>query len=1282
MRKSYREVNGEKVFRYSIRKYHFGAASVAVAALMFFANGAVKADTLPVSPATANTEKVNVGVTELTEGVPPKENPIEKSKEEVVGDKTPVAQKLVDKSPLVQAISELQAAIAKVDEESLVSLSNQLTKLTDENNRLLNGENTSEEAIASQVSRVQFLTEQVRLLKSKTKDKASNKEDGSGSKAQDKKEVEVSENAVTLVNQTEEIKKSVKDVKVEEVFTNKTKLETLLKEIDKLDPEKYTEDSVKGLKEKVAKAKEVLTIAKNQEEVNSVYKELVNYKNSSLRRVKMTHKPLEENTPKLDTTNGKETVGKKAQNTEPSDRNIAGHNHILNGITLPEGSGLRAAPNNTNFTYETVGADLSSLVAGEELGYGKKVIIKVKYDTKVISTKDVYITTTPNTGPRTEYTRRQQDGIGPYDGGTNIKLVGQIPNDMIGTYDLHIHVLNNKRNNAQMATLNVPITVKPKKPTVRVADLVNAEGKRPVVTATVANTSISKVEFYLNGQKQTEVNATNGQATWTPTSALRENDRITVKNIAQGGIPPIDAYGNTFTTREAMSDMSDAVVIPKAPKPAFDLEAFKNAAKQEITAAANTKKSAIDNNTALTAEEKQTAKNAVDAAATQANRNIDSATNQAGVDTAKNNGKQAINAVPVNGTAKAAAKQEITAAANTKKSAIDGQAGLTSEEKQTAKNAVDAAATQANRNIDSATNQAGVDTAKNNGKQAINAVPVNGTAKAAAKQEITAAANTKKSAIDGQAGLTSEEKQTAKNAVDTEATKAKAAIDKATDQAGVNSAKAAGKQAIENVPTTATSKDAAKQEITNAAEAKKTAIDNNTALTAEEKQTAKNAVDAAATQANRNIDSATNQAGVDTAKNNGKQAINAVPVNGTAKAAAKQEITAAANTKKSAIDGQAGLTSEEKQTAKNAVDTEATKAKAAIDKATDQAGVNSAKAAGKQAIENVPTTATSKDAAKQEITNAAEAKKTAIDGQAGLTSEEKQTAKNAVDTEATKAKAAIDKATDQAGVDKAKNDGLTAIEAVNPVGKEKALEAIQTASEAKIASIDKNAKLSDDEKATAKAEVAKAAIAAVNAINEAKDQAGVDSAQTTGVKAIEAVNPVGKEKALEAIQTASEAKIASIDKNAKLSDDEKATAKAEVAKAAIAAVNAINEAKDQAGVDSAQTTGVKAIEAVNPVGKGSTNNEGHVITPPTVEVPAYIGSVNGISEETPAKPDYDGSANEMPERTPISETAINKDRQLPKTGTADSTAAMVAAAASAVLGLALAGRRRKEDEEV
>ena len=773
--------NGEKLYRYSIRKYHFGAASVAVAALMFFANGAVKADTLAVSPVTANTEKVNAGVTGLTEGVPPKENLIEKSKE-VEGDKTTVAQKLVDKSPLVQAISDLQAAIAKVDEESLLSLSNQLTQLTDENNRLLNGENISEEAIASQVSRVQFLTEQVRQLKSKTEDKASNKEDRSGSKVQDKREFEVSENAVTLVNQTEEIKKSVKDVKVEEVFTNKTKLETLLKEIDKLDPEKYTEDSVKGLKEKVAKAKEVLTIAKNQEEVNSVYKELVNYKNSSLRRVKMTHKPLEENTPKLDTTNGKETVGKKAQNTEPNDRNIAGHNHILNGITLPEGSGLRAAPNNANFRYETDGADLSSLVAGEELGYGKKIIIKVKYDTKVISTRDVYITTTPNTGPRTEYTRRQQDGIGPYDGGTNIKLVGSIPNDMIGTYDLHVHVLNNKRNNAQMATLNVPITVKPKKPTVSVADLVNAEGKKPVVTATVANTSISKVEFYLNGQKQTEVNATNGQATWTPTNALRENDRITVKNIAKGGIPPRDAYGNTFTTRETASDMSDPVVIPKAPKPAFDLGAEKSNAKAELGRIAQAEITAINGDKSLTTTEKTAKVQEVNTKKTQGEQAIDAASvNDADkVAQAKETAKTAIEGVHTPGnlaTVKSNAKAELGRIAQAEITAINGDKSLTTTEKTAKVQEVNTKKTQGEQAIDAASvNDADkVAQAKETAKTAIEGVHTPGnlaTVKSNAKAALEEAAKAEKSEIASDNSVTSADRVTQTNAVDTKKTEA------------------------------------------------------------------------------------------------------------------------------------------------------------------------------------------------------------------------------------------------------------------------------------------------------------------------------------------------------------------------------------------------------------------------------------------------------------------------------------------------------------------------------
>ena len=220
--------NGEKLYRYSIRKYHFGAASVAIAALMFFANGVAKAD-MAVSPATANTEKVGVAVTGLTEGVPPTEGHSEKS-QEVGSEKEAIAKKSVDKSALNQALSELQAAIAKADEESLLSLSNQLSQLTDENKRLLDGENVSEEAIASQVSRVQSFTEQVRLLKSKAKDKDSNKEDRTDSKVQDKKELKVSDKAVIPTDQTEEIKDVQKDDNKEDT-ANKDKLESLSKSL-------------------------------------------------------------------------------------------------------------------------------------------------------------------------------------------------------------------------------------------------------------------------------------------------------------------------------------------------------------------------------------------------------------------------------------------------------------------------------------------------------------------------------------------------------------------------------------------------------------------------------------------------------------------------------------------------------------------------------------------------------------------------------------------------------------------------------------------------------------------------------------------------------------------------------------------------------------------------------------------------------------------------------------------------------------------------------------------
>ena len=301
------------------------------------------------------------------------------------------------------------------------------------------------------------------------------------------------------------------------------------------------------------------------------------------------------------------------------------------------------------------------------------------------------------------------------------------------------------------------------------------------------------------------------------------------------------------------------------------------------------------------------------------------------------------------------------------------------------------------------------------------------------------------------------------------------------------------------------------------------------------------------------------------------------------KSAAKKEVENAAKKATDAIVANNDLTPEQKEAAKAKVADAANKANAEIDKVTTENDVTAAKNAGKLAIE--------KEAAKAEIEAAKAAKEKAIEANDKLSDAEKQAAKDVVEEAATNAIQAIDTAQDQSTVDSAKITGKDAVAAVNPVGKEKALAAIDKALAAKEKAIDANEKLSDAEKQAAKEAAKKAADDAKKAINDAQNQEAVDNAKNAGTTAVEAVNPVGKEKALDAIQKATEDKLDEIDRDDKLSEKEKAKAKAEVAKAAINAVNAINEATDQAAVDAKQAEGTKAVSEVNPVGKDKSKAE-------------------------------------------------------------------------------------------
>ena len=301
------------------------------------------------------------------------------------------------------------------------------------------------------------------------------------------------------------------------------------------------------------------------------------------------------------------------------------------------------------------------------------------------------------------------------------------------------------------------------------------------------------------------------------------------------------------------------------------------------------------------------------------------------------------------------------------------------------------------------------------------------------------------------------------------------------------------------------------------------------------------------------------------------------------KSAVKKEVEETAKNATDAIVANNDLTPEQKEVAKAKVAEEANKAIATIDKATTEDDVTTAKNSAKLAI--------AKELAKAELEAAKAIKEKVIAGNDKLSDDEKQAVKEQIKNIVDEAKKAIDTATEQSTVDTAKTTAKEGIDALNPVGKDKAKETIDSALSAKGAAIDSNDKLSDVEKSAAKEAAKKAAEDAKKAINEATTQAEVDDKVMEGTKAISSVTAVGKDKAKEAIDSALSAKESAIDSNDKLSDAEKSEAKEAAKKAAEDAKKAIDKATTQEEVEEKLSAGLKAISDVTPIAKAKAIEE-------------------------------------------------------------------------------------------
>ena len=478
--------------------------------------------------------------------------------------------------------------------------------------------------------------------------------------------------------------------------------------------------------------------------------------------------------------------------------------------------------------------------------------------------------------------------------------------------------------------------------------------------------------------------------------------------------------------------------------------------------------------------------------------------------------------------------------------------------------------------------------------------------------------------------------------------------------------------------------------------AKNDEIDARTDLTDEEKVKAKEESKAKADAAKEAIENATTNAEVEQDKNDGTTEVSSVTPAAVAKPAAKKAINEALKAKTAEIDARTDLTDEEKTAAKAEVKDKADAAKSAIDKATKNAEVDQSKATGITAVTSVNTEAVAKTEAKQSIDEALKAKTSEIDSRTDLTEEEKIGAKAEAKAKADAAKAIIDNARSNAEVNQAQSTGTREVTSVNPeaLTKSVAKQSIDDALKAKNDAIDARTDLTYEEKTAAKSEAKAKADAAKAAIDNATTNAEVDQAKVTGTMSVASVTPtpVAKPTAKQAIDDALKAKNDEIDARTDLTDEEKTAAKAEAKAKADAVKAAIDNATTNSEVDQSKSTGIEEVNSVNPIAQirpavgASAGVHVNSANPTSKEKPQEKQAIDQVLKTDEAKAKVKDSV-----AFPISQlenenqqVATNQRvvaRELPNTGTTESITAMVAAAASAILGFGLIARRRKEDEE-
>ena len=723
--------NGEKIFRYSIRKYHFGAASVAVAALMFFANGTVQAQTPDISPATesevARTSDVissssdgAEALSEKTSGKNP--NQLEPStqgnqessdknkslvKDSEEGKKENQAEAIsivVDKSLAQSAQTSLQALLANLTLDSMKELHARVEESLARAKAVLDNPNSSQEEVNAQVQVMKALTEEVnKALAGGLTSPAQLGEGGSATTSEVSptprrgrgRRGQLTPPAMLAPAENQEIKETTEEVTD---YTNgqgsyplSEKIHTLLQEL-KISTE--NPEQVQKLKEAYDKLNEAL----GQSENGLVNQEVFNA-------------ALEEYKKSVQLKNG---VEKSSSDIPKSRKERATDNSLKIGF----GKGTTRKPVYSDETVRT-------LLTGESVGNNLRITAK-SFSGKNI--RKIEVTGLEGTGLRAT-------GLTVTNELAYVDLVGRVPADRHGYTNITVVATDSSGNtNQNILTIARPlpdaeITTTTKelegkaetKPIISGRLGVNAEpshlpGDADLMAYLVRGGSTNPYSFNNEAQgyhtiAKTRI-STSGTFHFVPSDYQdqkigEESVRVVVAYVHRGT--------DTVYSEGMKSGFSRNSVRATAP---ID----RDGAKRELQATAAAKKDTISKTLHLTDEEKAEANRKVEAALTEAKRKVNEATTTAGVDKAKNDGIGEINKVSATATTNANAISKLEETAAAKKDTISKTLHLTDEEKAEANRKVEAALTEAKRKVNEATTTAGVDKAKNDGLTALDKI--------------------------------------------------------------------------------------------------------------------------------------------------------------------------------------------------------------------------------------------------------------------------------------------------------------------------------------------------------------------------------------------------------------------------------------------------------------------------------------------------------------------------------------------------------------------------------